>query len=133
MEYDDEKEQSGAKLVFESLIIKQPLKRLAEEEAFRFEEQFDEKEFVGRWRTLKNKPKGVWNHVKEAIFIRCMIPIESDEYVFARASEQWKNNRRVRLEGLLEDERRQSEVLQHQRAQMIRKSKIMGGYQNIRR
>ena len=69
--------------------------------------------------------KGTWSHVKEVMFIRCMTLIELDAYAFAREREHWNYNRRLRLEGMPMEERREVEVRLNQRAEMIQKSGVM--------
>ena len=96
--------ESDQRRIFKSPIIKYTPRKLQDVEAFKSEDQFDEKVFVGGMRTWKYKLRGAWSHIKEAIFIGCMTPIESDAYA-SGVREHWRTNRSARLEGLSEEKR----------------------------
>ena len=118
---DLERNEQQQKRVFASAIVKQFPAGLKIEGAFRNEDQVDEREVISCRRTQNELRKGMWSHVKEAMFIGCMMPIESEAYAFARAREHWHYNRNLRLEGMTTEERREVEIRLYQRAEMIKR------------
>ena len=129
---DLERNEHQQRKVLAAPIVKHFPAELKVEAAFRSEDQVDGREVVLGRRTENELRKGMWSHVKEAMFIGCMMPIESDAYAFTRVREHWNYNRNLRLEDMPREERREVEICLYQRAEMIRKSGVMSSYRRIR-